>query len=435
MLKISRSDVSSTELTHFDENRFIKLPIEKYLNLLGIKPNSTQRAIINAINNPNYRFVVAAVSRRQGKTAIANIIAQLLLLIPGTNVLIMSPNYSLSQISFEEQRKYLRKFQIEIEKDNIKDKILELKNGSTVRMGSVTAADSVVGRSYDFIIFDEAALSSDGEAAFNIQLRPTLDKPGSKALFISTPRGKLNWFSRFFDRGDSLDYRFSQWANIHADYHENPRISARDIEEAKGSMSKAEFEQEYMASFVSFEGQIYKFNTTDCVQNLSEFNFKGMDAIAGLDVGFKDPTAMVVLYYDSVEDKYYLVDEYEDAEKVTSKQAEEVKKLEEKYNIDIIFADSAAAQTRADFAYEYDIVTAGAKKSVLDGIGYVQSLIDHDKLIVHSECILVLNMLAQYAWEDKDNMTKARPKKSQYSHIADALRYAVYSYVINSGNM
>ena len=91
------------------EDRFIKLPIEGYMELLGIKPNSSQTAIINAINNPKYRFVTAAVSRRQGKTYISNIIGQLVCLVPGANVLLMSPNYSLSQISFDLQRNLIRK--------------------------------------------------------------------------------------------------------------------------------------------------------------------------------------------------------------------------------------------------------------------------------------------------------------------------------------
>ena len=82
----------------FDERKFIKLPIDGYMDLLGITPNTSQTGIINAINNPKYRFVTAAVSRRQGKTYIANIIGQLITLVPGANVLLMSPNYSLSQI-------------------------------------------------------------------------------------------------------------------------------------------------------------------------------------------------------------------------------------------------------------------------------------------------------------------------------------------------
>ena len=31
-----------------------------------------------------------------------------------------------------------------------------------------------------------------------LHLRPTLDKENSKALFISTPRGRNNWFAEFW---------------------------------------------------------------------------------------------------------------------------------------------------------------------------------------------------------------------------------------------
>ena len=202
MLDISRKDIISEDLMTFGDDRFIKLPIEGYMDLLGITPNSTQVAIINSINNPKYRFVTAAVSRRQGKTYIANVIAQLVCLVPNCNVLLMSPNYSLSQISFDLQRNLIKHFDLEVIRDNAKDKVIELSNQSTIRMGSVNQVDSVVGRSYDLIIFDEAALV-DGRDAFNVALRPTLDKDNSKAIFISTPRGRNNWFAELWYRGFS----------------------------------------------------------------------------------------------------------------------------------------------------------------------------------------------------------------------------------------
>ena len=150
MLEISRKDVISTDIMQFDAaNRFIKLPIEEYLDLLGTKPNSAQIALINALNNPKYRFVCAAISRRQGKTYITNVIGQLVSLIPNSHILIMSPNYALSQISFDLQRQLIRHFDLEVVRDNAKDKVIELSNGSTIRMGSVNQVDSTVGRSYE----------------------------------------------------------------------------------------------------------------------------------------------------------------------------------------------------------------------------------------------------------------------------------------------
>ena len=426
MLTISREDIVGDYLMDYNEAvRYLKLPVDGYMDLLGIEPNSSQTAIINAINNPKYRFVCAAVSRRQGKTYIANIIGQLVSLVPNSHILLMSPNYSLSQISFDLQRNLIKHFGLEVVKDNAKDKVIELSNGSTVRMGSVNQVDSVVGRSYDLIIFDEAALVN-GKDAFNVALRPTLDKENSKAIFISTPRGRNNWFADFYYRGFSDEY--PEWASLRATYHENPRLSEQDILEARKSMSEAEFSQEYEADFNIYEGQVWAFDHEECVADLSEFETRKMDVFAGLDVGYKDPTALCVIAYDWDEQKYYVVDEYLDAERTTEQHAIQIQKLIDKWSIDYIYIDSAAQQTRFDFAQNYDITTINAKKSVLDGIGKVATVVDNNQLIVDQRCHETLMSLDQYQWDPNPNLLKEKPKHNAASHMADAIRYALYSF-------
>ena len=425
-IQISRADITGDALHDLQsETRFLKLPVDPYLELLGITPLPSQVAIINAINNPKYRFVCAAVSRRQGKTYIANIIGQLVSLVPNSNILIMSPNYSLSQISFDLQRSLIKHFDLEVVKDNAKDKVIELSNGSTVRMGSVNQVDSCVGRSYDLIIFDEAALA-DGRDAFNVALRPTLDKDNSKAIFISTPRGRNNWFAEFFDRG--FNDEFAEWCSIRATYRDNPRMSEFDIAEARKSMSEAEFRQEYEADFNTYEGQIWNFNHETCIANNEALDTTNMDVFAGLDVGYRDPTAFCVIGYDWDEEQYYVLDEYLDAEKTTEQHAGEIQILMEKWDIDFIYIDSAAQQTRYDFALQYDISTSNAKKSVLDGIAHVAAIVDNDKLFVDQRCAETLSCLDQYQWDPNPNLAKEKPKHNRASHMADALRYALYSF-------
>ena len=425
-VEISRRDLVSQHIVDFQsETRFLKLPVDPYLDLLGVTPLPSQMAIINAINNNKYRFVTAAISRRQGKTYIANIIGQLVSLVPGSHILIMSPNYALSQISFDLQRQLIKHFDLEVAKDNAKDKVIELTNGSTIRMGSINQVDSCVGRSYDLIIFDEAALA-DGKEAFNVALRPTLDKDNSKALFISTPRGKNNWFAEFFNRGFTDE--FPEWASIRATYKDNPRMSETDISEARKSMSEAEFRQEYEADFNTYEGQIWNFNHEECIENLEELDTSKMDIFSGLDVGYRDPTAFCVIGYDWDSEKYYLLDEYLDAEKTTEQHAAEIRRLVEKWNIDYIYIDSAAQQTRFDFAQNYDISTINAKKSVLDGIAHVAAIVDNNNLIVDQRCKESLAALDQYQWDPNPNLAREKPKHNMASHMADALRYAMYSF-------
>ena len=427
MLRISRADIPSDEIIKYPDS-FLKVPVEPYLELLGIEPNGPQRALINALNNPKYRFISAALSRRLGKTYISNIAGQVCSLVPGSHILIMSPNYSLSSISFDLQRNFIKHFELEVAKNNVKERIIELVNGSTIRMGSVSQVDSCVGRSYDLIIFDEAALTSAGEDAFNIALRPTLDKSGSKAIFISTPRGKNNWFSSFFDRGFSSD--FPAWCSIHADYHENSRISEEDIAEARRSMSRAEFEQEYEASFNTFEGQVWNLAPENIVNTL-DVPRSSCDCIIGVDWGFRDATAFVVCLYCS--GVYYIVDEYKKSEKTTDYHAKKLLELIDKWEPDFIFTDSAAQQTKYDLAMEYGISMTNAKKSILDGIGYVESVIDTGKVIVLEDCKNVLLSIDQYQWDNRPGIIKEKPLHNDASHCADALRYALYSHSVSSG--
>lgn len=441
-LTVSRSDISADEITQYPvETRFIKLPIENYLRLVNITPIRPQIAMLNAINNPKYRFIVGALSRRTGKTTIANIVAHLVTLIPGSNVLIMSPNFNLSEISFKQQRKMLQTFKVEITKDNAKDRIIEIANGSTIRMGSVNQADACVGRSYDLILFDECALHEEGRDAFNVALRPTLDKrnddgtPRSKAIFISTPRGRNNWFSEFYQRGFSSQN--PQWCSIHSDYRENDRLDPADIEEARLSMSANEFAQEYEASFVSFEGQIFKFTEKNIIQSDDVISVNGLEFIAGMDVGYRDPTAIVVIGVDYFTGNYYVVEEYQANSQTTESYAEALQDLITKWNVQAIYVDSGAAQTRADLAYMYNIPTAPANKSVLDGIAFCQVIVEQDRLKVSEGCSNTIAMLDQYAWDQAKSGTlgKEKPKHNRYSHIADALRYALYSHSMASGSV
>lgn len=430
-VEVSRQDIITDHIVEYkSENKFLKLPPVSYLEMLGISPLPSQMAMINAINNPKYRFLCAALSRRQGKTYIANVIGQLVSLIPNSNVLIMSPNYSLSQISFDLQRSLIKHFDLEVTKDNAKDKVITLSNGSSVRMGSINQVDSCVGRSYDLIIFDEAALT-DGRDAFNVALRPTLDREGSKAIFVSTPRGRNNWFSEFFNRGYNSD--FPEWCSIRATYRDNPRMSESDILEARKSMSEAEFKQEYEADFNTYEGQIWNFNFETQVQDYSRFEPKKMDIFAGLDVGYRDPTAFCVIAYDWEKETYHLLDEYFDSERTTEQHAAEIQKLIDKWDIDYIYIDSAAAQTRFDFAQNYDISTINAKKSVLDGIGHTAGIIDNDFLHIDQRCSQALSCVDQYQWDPNPNLMREKPKHNMASHMADALRYALYTFETSAG--
>ena len=425
-------DIPTDYIVNFPvQDRFIKLPIEKYLEVEEIDAIAPQIALINAINDPQYRFVTAVLSRRTGKTYIGNVIAFLKLLEPGSQVLIIAPNYSLAQISWNEQLKRIKAHGLEMTRCNAKDKELVLENGSLLKLGSVGNADSCVGRSYDLVLFDEAAIDDRGGSAFNVTLMPTLDKPNSKAIFISTPRG-TNWMYEFYQNGFDNGAAFDSWCSIFGTYKDNPRVSDKVIAQARAAMSKAEFEQEFECSFSTREGQIYDaFDPDIHVKDLSGINFDDdiqFEGLLGIDPGYRDPTAAIAIKYSFDEDRFYIVEEYMENLKPTGYHAENIQRLLDTWKIDIVTVDSAAAQFRQDLITDYDIQSNPAKKSVLDGIAYVQMLLESGKLIISDTCPTVIDMFINYRWDMRENIALEKPVHDIHSHPADAIRYALYSY-------
>ena len=435
-LIVSRNYISSTELEEFPfRDKFFKLPIDKYLNMITdlegnhIELTPPQIALVNAIQNPIHRAVVACFSRRVGKTYGANWIANILSLEPNKNILIISPNYSLSQISFDIQLDLFTRFEVKLLKKNMKDRVILLENNTSIRMTSANQVNSAIGRSYDLIIFDEAAIDGKLGTAYNLQLRPTLDKINSKVIFISTPRGD-NYFREFYQRGFTSEY--PEWVSMWCNWKANPRAIKKDIEQARKSVSKAEFSQEYEASFSALEGQIYEFDFDTCVIDYdTDYRDKIdlYDTIMGLDLGFRDPTAFVVVATD--EHNAYIIDEYLEPERKTSEHAKDIQYAMGVHDVDFVYIDHAAAQTKYDFSADYDIACINANKSVESGLSYVASLIDNNRLFVDKRCKHTLEMLLNYRWDPRENLIKEKPLHDRFSHIADAVRYALYSHSAN----
>lgn len=421
MFNCSKQDIETDRVQQLNNGLMPYQMPENFIRMKDIKLLAPQYGILNAYLHPDYRFIVSVCSRRLGKTYISNLIASLVLLIPGTHVLVISPNYMLSDISFDIQKKELRNLGINIVRENSKDKILELENGSRLRLGSVSRADSTVGVSYDLILFDECALDDKSGDVFLQQLLPALDKDHSKVIFISTPRGR-NFFFDFYENG----FSDKNWVNLKADYHENDRLSDEVIKQAKAAMSKAVFAQEYLCDFTVKQGRVWELDIEQIYSKQDEqFDFY----IAGLDWGFRDYTALVII--GILEDRVHILAEYMDNEKSTGEHAAAIKALVDQYDMDYIYIDSAAQQQRYDLSITYDLSTINAKKDVNLGIDYVSLLVEQGRITVEPGCDEVILAFNNYSWVEASNSRGEyrveKPKHDRASHMADSIRYALYS--------
>jgi hypothetical protein len=64
----------------------------------------------------------------------------------------------------------------------------------------------------------------------------------------------------------------------------------------------------------------------------------------------------------------------------------------------------------------------------------VGSLVDNNKLIVAPHLKEVLRTFDAYRWDPNPNLVKEKPIHDTASHMADAIRYALYSFKTRSGS-
>lgn len=410
---------------------YFKIPITKLTEKIkdpiypdiSIELNESQLGMLQGLED--HRFWVHISARRTGKSYAASILALAKLLEPSQQVMVVAPNYNLSSIIWEYVIGFITRLGLKTVRRNNKDRIFQLENGSTFRLLSASNRDSLVGRAANLLIVDEAAVIDDDEY-FTRDLRPVLSTfPDSRCLFITTPRGKANYIYEYFMRGNDPD--FPDWGSDLFTCRSNPRLADADIEEAKSTLPENEFLQEYYCKWTVFEGQIYRLQEDIHLKNLSDICSldNRFDFIAGLDIGYRDQTAFIVIATDG--EYYYIVDEYIDVQRTTAQHAEIISEKIKYWGIDSIYIDSAAAQARADLAYEYEIYCEKAIKSVNDGISSVQTLVEQEKIFFSEDnAQQSFKNMSAYRWNPRTETQK--PIHDINSHCSDAIRYAIYTH-------
>ena len=382
---------------------------------------SEQEKIVDSVEC--FQNTIVAATRRGGKTKTASACVIAKFLEPNTETMILAPQHSLCEnIFFNNVWRFIRDNELETIRANIKDRIIEGANGSILYARSLQRATSIVGVGLDLAVLDEIALT-DNDDFWEQELQPTLTEKQGHTLWISTPRG-FNHFKDRFDQGCSSE--FPDWNSIKYTVHDLPYIDDTYVEKLKTQYEKSGrmqyYRQEFLASFEAFEGQIFSIPP-----RIEEFDrdAKFDMVIAGLDVGFSHSTAFIVIGVAG--NTYYVLDYYIDKQKLTREHAEKIRIMEERFDIDVIYIDYAAAQFAWDLVAEYDITTMPAIKHVLEGIAHVADMIGSERIVVHpdlwNDSSLFKKQLTTYRWEE----SKEAPVKLD-DDLVDAFRYALYTF-------
>ena len=208
---------------------------------------------------------------------------------------------------------------------------------------------------------------------------------------------------------------------------DNPSLTDEYIEEVKGLYSGALYQRMIEGKWVQSEGVVYsEFNRdkhifTDIKNTIKEH-------IVGIDWGWENPLAMVLMAVD-YDGKYHIVDEiYETHQHVDSG----LKKFMEhrgwfKHKISYGYADTNRPDLIQQANQLFGFPVLAAIKDVVPGINCVQTFFKKDRLVVHKTKVPnTMRELESYCWKEKTGKPTDEPVKEN-DHICDAIRYVLYT--------
>jgi hypothetical protein len=123
---------------------------------------------------------------------------------------------------------------------------IELITGGRIEFWSLENQLAGRSRKYKRVILDEAAFSKDLWSRWTESIRATLTDFKGDAWFLSTPKGK-NDFYKLYNRGKSGEHNWMSWQMPTLT---NPYIDPEEIADAQRDLPEAAFRQEYLAEFL-----------------------------------------------------------------------------------------------------------------------------------------------------------------------------------------
>jgi hypothetical protein len=198
------------------------------------------------------RFRVLASGRRFGKTYLA--IYELLFRAARVNQVVwyVAPSYrQAKQISWKMLKEAIAALQWKAKYNESDLSCYLISSGSTIALRGAENYDSLRGVGINLLVMDEAA--DIKQEAWTEVLRPTLSDTGGKAFFIGTPKGR-NWFYDLYMHGKDNVPGWESWQFTTV---EGGNVPPEEVEAARRDLDELTFAQEYLASFVNFEGRAY----------------------------------------------------------------------------------------------------------------------------------------------------------------------------------
>ena len=396
--------------------------------ILPYAPHSFQKIL----HEDTHRFKTIAAGRRSGKTVFAvNELIKKSIEKRG-NYWLVAPTYRQGKLVCWEMLKYYAIPAIR-KKVNESELSIILVNGSLIRLMGADNPESLRGVGLQGVVLDEFA--DIKRTVWTTIVRPMLSDTKGWAIFLGTPKGKINHLYEHFIRDIEFfdkDYRTIEGSNIEVDFDyksfkfktvDSPYIDKIEVEKAKQELAPQYFKQEYEASFEDYTGIIYKELEAKHIIKVPEIK-PWWNVYVGIDTGRH--TAATFMAIDDF-GKKYVFDEIYDYDGLVKNIAVQIKsKLQDIGRHKAVYIIDSASQVKREYE-QYGILCFDSEKDVENQIAQVRHNFSNDTLFFDSDkCPMHIVEHKGYVWDEKAK--KPQPLKEN-DHTCNSVQYILSTYM------
>ena len=341
---------------------------------------------------------------------------------PRDNFIITAPTYKImQQATLPGFLHYMRGYG----KYHKADGVFEMHGGGQCWLRTATDPDSIVGITNVRGIWGDEAGKYPLYFWENMQARAAIRKC---QIILTTSPYSINWvfkeLIRPTKRGDRDDVELVQ-----ARSDENPYFPEEEFLAKKQTMDPRRFNMVFGGQFDRMEGLVYECFREDrhCIP--PKELLPGTRYVAGIDWGYTNPFALVVIACEP-SGRYYVIDEHYETHLTVRDMVDVCRRKKALWNIERFYCDPSSPANIEEFN-RAKLTALSADNNIRKGVDRVFELFKQDRLFLFQGASKnLLDEMENYHYPEEPDVEPNRDIKelvpvAQYNHAADALRYVI----------
>jgi len=388
---------------------------------------------IRAFHNRKERFAIIVAHRRFGKTvaAINDLIRSCFEIDrPNVRVAYIAPYLSQAKaVAWDYALEFTRDIpEIKVNHSELR---IDFLNGARFRLFGADNYNAMRGLYFDAVVLDEMA--DFPASAWSNVIRPALADRRGSATFISTPKGKNEFWELWHEAQDDPN-----WFTAMLKASDTSILDQEELDEARRTMGDDRYEQEFECSFeAAIQGAFYAKEMKEATENgrITRVPYdRAASVITAWDLGIGDSTA--IWFAQFVGQEIRIIDYYENSGVGLDHYAKVL--LDKEYHYeqhilphDVQVKELGTGKSRLETLDALGIrnIEIAPKLAVEDGIQAARTMIPKCWFDADN-CTRGVEALRQYRrdFDEKLKTWRGRPLHDWTSHGADAFRYLAVGY-------